>query len=557
MKFIDTFWLYFHTIKYLKLIQIVGRLIFWLDFKKIPECTSIDLRILEGIFVPPLSTPESLIGLTEFQFINKRNISTDFDWNRCNFDKLWLYNLHYFDYLRQKNSKDIKEVLNYLLIDWVRKNSPKSSVGWEPYPTSLRIVNWVKWALVGNPLEDEIRRNLAIQAEWLYRRVEIHLLGNHIWANAKALIYAGLFFSGDKADLWLKKGLSIFENEIKRQILDDGGHVERTPMYQSLMLEDLLDLINIANAYPDKILDSAKLKWADESRKMYRWLSLMTLPDGDVSFFNDSAPNIAPSLKLLAEYAASLRVDMPYKIPLLKSGALVHLAESGYIRYEDLSISAILDVAPISADYLPGHAHADTLSFELAVDGLKILTNCGTSRYGSDKVRLAERATKSHNTVEIAGLNSSEVWGGFRVAKRAKPFDLKISKAKDDIYEVECSHDGYTRISSGLIHTRKWILSGRGVIIEDRVSGRSLPSVARFIFTKDVLIDRLDDENFYLKAQDSRIIFTVNEGRGSLEKIAYAPQFGLNMNTNCITVLLVNGRSIVKLYKEEFISNLN
>jgi hypothetical protein len=29
----------------------------------------------------------------------------------------------------------------------------------------------------------------------------------------------------------------------------------------------------------------------------------------------------------------------------------------------------ILDVAPVGPDYLPGHAHADTLSFELSLFG--------------------------------------------------------------------------------------------------------------------------------------------------------------------------------------------
>ena len=31
----------------------------------------------------------------------------------------------------------------------------------------------------------------------------------------------------------------------KEQILKDGGHFERSPMYHSIVLEDILDLVNV------------------------------------------------------------------------------------------------------------------------------------------------------------------------------------------------------------------------------------------------------------------------------------------------------------------------
>jgi uncharacterized heparinase superfamily protein len=58
------------------------------------------------------------------------------------------------------------------------------------------------------------------------------------------------------------------------------------------------------------------------------------------------------------------------------------LAESGYLRAEAAGAVLILDVAPVGPDYLPGHAHADTLSFELSLFGQRVFCNGGTSRYG-------------------------------------------------------------------------------------------------------------------------------------------------------------------------------
>ncbi len=91
-------------------------------------------------------------------------------------------------------------------------------MGWDPYPTSLRIVNWVKWQLTGNALPDMCVQSLVVQSRWAYATYEWHLLGNHIFANAKALIFAGIFFSGEEADNWLRQGLKIVANELPEQV---------------------------------------------------------------------------------------------------------------------------------------------------------------------------------------------------------------------------------------------------------------------------------------------------------------------------------------------------
>ena len=63
--------------------------------------------------------------------------------------------------------------------------------------------------------------------------------------NAKALIFAGLFFDDKEAETWFLKGKSILERELSNQVLLDGGHCELSPMYHSIVLEDLIDMYNI------------------------------------------------------------------------------------------------------------------------------------------------------------------------------------------------------------------------------------------------------------------------------------------------------------------------
>jgi len=174
-------------------------------------------------------------------------------WDDPGTEKLWRYNQHYFDDLNAENSNQRVSWHQALLINWVTHNLPGQGTGWEPYPTSLRIVNWIKWALAGHHLPDVCVQSLAVQVRWLTKRLEKHLLGNHYFSNAKALVFAGLAFEGKEADAWLQKGLRIIELQLPEQVLSDGGNFERSPMYHSIFLEDMLDLINVAKVWPERI----------------------------------------------------------------------------------------------------------------------------------------------------------------------------------------------------------------------------------------------------------------------------------------------------------------
>ena len=150
----------------------------------------------------------------------------------------------------------------------------------------------------------------------------------------------------------------------------------------------------------------------------------MTHPDGRIAFFNDAAFAIACEPEALEAYANRLELA-PISSP---QTALTALTESGYLRLQLGSALALLDVAAIGPDYLPGHAHADTLSFELSLFGQRVLVNSGTSCYGISQERQRQRSTAAHNTVVIDAVDSSEVWSGFRVARRAKPMGLTFSE---------------------------------------------------------------------------------------------------------------------------------
>lgn len=466
-----------HTLRWLKPAQFYGRARRMLvaprpDFSPAPH-----LRSASGDWRRCPRQP-SMTGPSTFKFHGgERRIGSPADWNRSDWPKLWLYNAHYFDDLVADSASDRSAWHVEVIGRWIAENPAGSGNGWEPYTISLRIVNWVKWALGGGALDERATHSIAVQVRYLARTLETHLLGSHLWANAKALIFAGTFFEGPECDSWRSAGITLMRREVPEQILGDGGHFELSPMYQTIILEDLLDLIQLARLYPGLFDDGDVQGWNDAAIRMGRWLLAMTHPDGGISFFNDAAMGCTPNLSELSRYAATIGLDT--KRARWDSAETIHLSDSGYVRLQNDSAVVIADVARVGSDYVPGHGHADTLSFEFSLRGRRLLVNGGISTYEATPERLLQRGTAFHNTVEIDGANSSEVWSSFRVARRAVPFGMEMVERLDGL-SLRASHDGYGRLRGKPMHSRSWFLAPRSLVVVDRVSTGGHSAIARF-----------------------------------------------------------------------------
>ena len=551
--------LYWNTVRYLKPIQIYRR--FWFGYHRpsLNLATSlITLAKQEGVWKPPVAHPQTMLEGDTFCFLNRvEHLTSSDSWNSPDLPKLWLYKLHYFDDLNAQGALTRSEWHRNLIKQWIVENPPSSGNGWEPYPTSLRMVNWIKWTLAGNTLAELESQNLYLQARWLSKRLEWHLLGNHLLANAKALIFAGMHFSGDEASSWLNLGRKIYEEQIPEQILADGVHFELSPMYHAIILEDILDTLNICQAYPEKCDTSFNQLLQVTAQNMLAAYQSLIHPDGQISFFNDAAFGVCATYSQLSAYAQSLGLETTFQHSINsheKSQDLIltHLKDAGYIRLENENACALLDVGCIGPDYLPGHAHADTLSFELSVFGQRVIVNGGTSTYASGALRNNERSTTAHSTVEVGGQNSSEVWGQFRVAKRAYPKHLRITNLAPG-FEVQCSHDGYQRLSLGFTHTRTWRMTDGALLVNDQVgfsdnkSSSLVPpkSLARYIFHPSVQIKPLAKNQWELQLPNMKKINLITQfGDGHIEEACYASEFGKIEKTQCLIVELIGSGSL-------------
>lgn len=529
------FFLYLNTIRYLKFTQIYHRILYKLRKPKPVVSQAPKLRNNKRAWARSICKKYCFNEGYKFTFLNTTHtIKSAKDWNDPEIDKLWLYNLHYFDFLNTENSTQSYSINLDIIRRWIKENPPGYGNGWEPYTLSLRIINLIKWNLNGNEITEDILQSISTQLRYLNATIEYHVQANHLFSNAKALLFGGSYFDSKEADIWLKAGFEIINHEVEEQILSDGGHYERSPMYHSIILEDVLDIVNILNNYDlNDYFNNENLisTLANKSIHMISWLSKIKHPDGNISFFNDCALNVAPQFHELVSYAEIF--DIRHE---KESDSLFYLQDTGFFSVRNNNIFAILNAGNITPDYQPGHAHAEALSFELSLGTQRVLVNSGTSTYENSQMRHYQRSTQAHNTLQIDNINSAEVWGSFRVAKRALISDISFKSELDRI-KVTATHNGYCRLHGHPKHKRSWDIGASDIMVIDKVSGNGKHLLkSRFYFHPNLYLSRKKDIVFVYNT-DNKLIMTLetdNDTSFILESTLHFPEFGKQINNTCI-----------------------
>lgn len=528
----NKFLLLINTIRYLQPKQVFYRLKL-IFFGFAPPKKKITYKLLINRpkkWVTKRLWKECVSSDDSLNFLNEKGRYIDRNtWNSPQYSKLWLYNLHYFNDLNSFTA-DKNKALHIRFLDlWIKENPITEGIGWEPYTLSLRIINITKAWLSGLEITSDIKISLYNQAEYLSHNLEYHLLGNHYFSNLKALFFSGIVFE-NKA--WIDLSKKYLQKEIDEQILPDGGHFELSPMYQALAMTDLLDIYNLVRSVNDPIYKDFEKKLKNNILKMYEYLNLVSHPDEGYAFFNDSVNGIAPSKKIISEYMSDL--DLSIEIDKEDALSILHLSDSGLYVARNRFIKIIFDVGHIGANYIPGHAHADTLSFETSVCKQRVIVNSGISTYKKSKERLNQRKTLSHNTVEIDGKDSSQVWDSFRVANRAKV--LSVSKEiKNNELIMRGEHDGYSKLFSKVIHSRELKLSDTKLSIEDKIKGPFIKAVSRYYFHPSLDI-RIDNGKLLIKGKGFLMTCSVKNKKIKLIPSTWHPEFGKSLNNFCLEI---------------------
>lgn len=447
------------TVIHLKPIQVYyqlyyrvrGRIISPLHFATLKGYQPMTYRpgMKEVVFIPESSglvINES--GELNFTFLNKTETfaKNDIKWNYSDFGKLWTYNLNYFDFLFDPS---VTPEQGADLIDWYLNSFDQLKDGLEPYPISLRGINWIKFMIYSGMFRPEWDEALFRQYRVLMANIEYHLLANHLLENGFSLLFGAYYFRNES---FYQKALKIVQGQLTEQILDDGAHYERSPMYHQILLWRVLDCINLLEHNDWKgndLLDFLKGKAA----LMIGWLNEISFSNGDIPMVKDSTSGISPTSDQIRSYARALGLEIKQR---------ASLGASGYRMLRHGKWELLADVGGVSPGYQPGHAHADELNFVLYAKGTPVIVDSGISNYEKGERRQAERSTASHNCVVINEVNSSEVWGGFRVGRRAEAKVLS-----EGVAFIHAQHNGFKRL--GATVTRRFDM-GDELIIEDVVS---------------------------------------------------------------------------------------
>ena len=475
-----------HTIRHLTARQLGYQVWYRVHKPKLAEVSS-PIEKVESTLKPPIQKYTTWEG-EDFCFINLK--APYKGWSNTENGMLWAYNQNYMDWLGQEGmTKEEGEKW----IDLFIKEISSNEVGLDPYPIALRCINWIKFFCThpdcGTPNRLD---SLYSQIKLLEKKLEFHLMGNHLLEDYYALFIAAVFF---KEEWMFKKYSRALKGQLEEQILADGAHYEQSPMYHCIMLDRLLDCYNISTSNPVfEKQDEINAFLLEKAQKMLGHLKSIIWEDGSIPLLNDAAYEIAPTAGQLFDYADCL--DIKY--------AAIPMKECGYRKLRNKRMEAIVDVGNITASYQPGHSHADTFNFELRVDGMPLIVDTGISTYNKTSRRLYERSTAAHNTVTINGRDSSEVWSGFRMGKRAK-----VSIKTDNDKEIEASHNGFGK----QIHKRVFFLKEREFIVEDYAEGGEATMHLHFSPAKDIQLNgnRIMSKGCNITIDNAEIINIIDE----------------------------------------------
>jgi uncharacterized heparinase superfamily protein len=328
------------------------------------------------------------------------------------------------------------------------------------------------WDFLAESAEEGFRASVMAQvvedSRVLAAALPAETMDARAFAALRGLAVAGVALPG--AEAYLARALRFLEQEIARQVLPDGGHVERSPAALLSVFKDLLEIRGLVAAVRQPVPEGL----AAALERIAPALAALRHGDGGPALFNGTREEIAPAL------SAAFAQAQP------RGRAASRLIQTGFERLAAGRTVLVIDTGappPKGQDRL---SHAGTLAFEMSVGRDRLIVNCGAAPAAGAEWRDALRATAAHSTLVIADVNSSELREG-GLGRRPEQVSVQRHEASG-AHWLDASHDGWKK-PFGAIHRRRLYLgeSGEDIRGEDSIEAPTpQPFAIRFHLHPDV-----------------------------------------------------------------------
>ncbi|HJZ78057.1 MAG TPA: alginate lyase family protein [Vicinamibacterales bacterium] len=426
------------------------------------------------------------------------------------------------------------------ITDWIPRNPWAYGVNWAcPMDVALRAVSWI-WgfhfmngaqACASAEFRDGFVRALYLHGDYVATHIErADVNGNHYLSDAVGLVFLGTFFrSTVKGQRWLKTGREMIEAEIFNQTSGDGVDFEKSTAYHRLVLEAFLSCGVLMARQGEPFTDA----WQERLERMLEFVEAYVKPDGRIPLVGDADDGRIQKLgtqpinehRYLLSTGAALfgREDFKRAAGRFWDESFWMLGPTGVAAFDATAASP---AAPVSAAFPDGgffvlrsdrahvfidcgevgmhgrggHGHNDILSFELWLDGINLVTDCGAFLYtASREWRNRFRSTAFHNVVQVGNeemnrfISENHLW---QLRDDARPVNVEWAPG-DRVDRFQGGHTGYRRLHPPVDVAREieLIKDEPSVVIRDRIDGAMQRSLTwRFHLDPEVAVEKLEDD---------------------------------------------------------------
>ena len=492
--------------------------------------------------------------------------------------------------LTNKDQIYSREFRNQVL-DFMAMNPPRFGVNWRcTMDVGIRVANWLVaydlFCAYGAEFDENFiklfKRSVYEHGKHIINNLEgsPNLNSNHYLSDIVGLLYVAAYLPSSKeVDAWLAFAVDEIIKEVKSQFHPDGSNFEASTCYHRLSGELVIYatlLILSSDKHKQKIPDW----YIERLQKIAEFTVDITRPDGLIPQIGDNDSGrflkLFPVYKKVGEnwleevldhhhLVAAINTLFEHKafrqfagIASIESNILKpkqsfkiletqvdHYPDFGIYLYRDRNVYLAIRCGTNGQNGNGGHAHNDQLSFELAINGITLISDPGTYLYTPVPAqRNIFRSTAWHSTVYIPDSEQNrweaDQYGLFMLRDDAKAHCIRWDNETNRLIFMGEHYYGLT----GIKHVREIMFDKQKqqIHIKDSLHDKhGRQNLKGFFVLHTPLNATLSDETVHI---DSAQIHAVNGQEWIIENSLYSTHYGAKQDSKRAVISFIDKISV-------------